>query len=374
MARRGPGHLGQLLVAAPRQQQGLRAALPAAHASNDLGRKRAVLMNFMSSRAVYAVAGAGLIAASTLALAQKPSQEAPYPSKSIRMIVPFAPGGGTDIIGRLVAQELIAAWGQPVIVDNRGGSGGTIGTNLAAKSTPDGYTMVLCSLGLTYATALYRDLPYDARKDLTPISRVASQPFVYVVTPSIGVSSMKELIALARSRPGELRYGSGGAGGASHLGTELLRTMTGIDMVHVPYKGTAPALTAMLAGEIHVQLIGIATVLPHIKAGRMRALAVSGARRSAVAPELPTVAESGVASYEFDVWYGMLFPAGTPHPIVDKVNAEINRALKSLALGQRFAALGLEPAGNTREEFAKLIRSEIAKWHKVVQAAKIRIQ
>jgi tripartite-type tricarboxylate transporter receptor subunit TctC len=233
---------------------------------------------------------------------------------------------------------------------------------------------VLCSLGLSYAPALYSKLPYDVARDLAAISLVATQPFVYVVIPSLGVSSMKELIALARSKPAELRYGSGGSGGSSHLGTELLRTMTGVELVHVPYKGTGPALTAMLAGEIHFQLIGISSVVPHLKSGRMRALAVSGPKRSAAAPDVPTVAESAVPGYAFDVWYGMLFPAGTPREIVGKVNAEINRALKSPALAQRFAAVGVEPAGSTAEAFDKMIRSEIAKWHKVVQAAKIRVE
>ncbi len=297
-----------------------------------------------------------------------------YPTRPVRLIVPFAPGGGTDIIARLVAQELTQTWGQTVVVDNRGGSGGIIGTNLAVKSTPDGYTMVLCSLGVSYAPALYSKLPYNTEKDLLPASLVATQPFVYVVTPSLGVNSMKDLIALARSKPGQIRYGSGGAGGSSHLGTELLRTMTGIELVHVPYKGTGPALTAMLAGEIQVQLIGISSVVPHMKTGRMRALAVSGAKRSAAAPEVPTVAESGVAGYAFDVWYGMLFPAGTPRAIVGKVNADINRVLKSAALGQRFAAVGLEPSGNSAEEFAKMLRAEIAKWRKVVREAKIKVE
>ena len=323
---------------------------------------------------MFGIAIAGLLAVSMSASAQKPATAAVYPSKSIRMIVPFAPGGGTDIIARLVAQDLSQAWGQSVVVDNRGGGGGTVGTNLAAKSIPDGYTMVLCSLGVSYAPALYSKLPYDTEKDLLPISMVATQPFVYVVIPAVGVNSMQELIALAKAKPGEIRYGTGGSGGASHLGTELLRMMTGVDLVHVPYKGTGPALTAMLGGEIHVQLIGISSVVPHMKSGRMRALAVSGARRSAAAPEVPTVAESGIPGYEFDVWYGMLFPAGTPRAIVGKANAEINRVLKSPALAQRFAAVGLEPAGNTPEAFAKTIRSEIVKWRKVVQAAKIRVE
>lgn len=317
-------------------------------------------------------AAAALVATSMSAIAQKPAPD--YPTKPIRMIVPFAPGGGTDIIGRLVAQELGQAWGQTVVVDNRGGGGGTIGTHLAVKSTPDGYTMVLCSLGLSYAPALYSKLPFDPVKDLAPISLVATQPFVYVVIPALGVKSMKDLIALAKAKPGEIRYGSGGAGGSSHLGTELLRTMTGIEIVHIPYKGTGPALTAMLSGEIQMQLIGISSVVPHMKSGRMRALAVSGAKRSAAAPDVPTVAESGVPGYAFDVWYGMLFPAGTPRAIVGKVNGAINRALKSPALTQRFAGVGVEPAGTTAEAFAEMIRSEIAKWRKVVEAANIRIE
>jgi tripartite-type tricarboxylate transporter receptor subunit TctC len=261
-----------------------------------------------------------------------------------------------------------------VVVDNRGGSGGLVGTEIAARAAPDGYTMMLCSLGFSYAPALYRKLPYDTEKDFSPISLVATQPFVYVVLPTLGASSMKDLVALARSKPGEIRYGSGGSGGSSHLGTELLRVMTGIDLVHVPYKGTGPALTAMLSGEIHMQLIGISSVVPHMSSGRMRALAVSGAKRSSAAPELPTVAESGVAGYAFDVWYGMLFPSGTPRAIVGKTNTEINRALKSASLAQRFAAVGLEPAGTAPDEFARIIRAEIIKWRKVVESAKIRVE
>ncbi len=289
------------------------------------------------------------------------------------MIVPFAPGGGTDIIARLIAQELTQSWGQSVVVDNRGGSGGVVGTELAARSAADGYTMVLVSLGFSYAPALYSKLPYDSERDFLPVSLVATQPFVYVVIPSLGAATMKELVALARARPGEIRYGSGGSGGASHLGTELLRVMTGINLTHVPYKGTGPALTAMLGGEIQMQLIGISSVVPYMKSGRMRALAVSGARRSAAAPDVPTVAES-YPGYAFDVWYGMLYPAGTPRAILDKVAADLNGVLKSPALAQRFAAVGLEPGGNTPEEFARMIHGEIAKWRKVVASAGIRVE
>ena len=329
----------------------------------------------MATRAMlHALASAILLAASVSAGAQKPAADASYPSRPVRLIVPFAPGGGTDIIARLVAQDVGQAWGQTIVADNRGGSGGVVGTETAARASPDGYTLILVSLGFSYAPALYRKLPYDSEKDFSPITRVATQPFVYVVVPSLGVASMKDLIALAKAKPGEIRYGSGGSGGSSHLGTELLRVMTATDFTHVPYKGTGPALTAMLGGEIHFQLIGISSVVPHLKSGRMRALAVSGAKRSDAAPELPTVAESGVAGYAFDVWYGLLAPAGTPRAIVAKVNAEVNKALKSPALAQRFAAVGLEPAGTTSEEFAGIIRSEIVKWKKVVESAKIRIE
>jgi tripartite-type tricarboxylate transporter receptor subunit TctC len=316
-------------------------------------------------------------AALTLSLqaqAQKSNPEASYPTKAIRMVVPFAPGGGTDIIARLVAQDLSQSWGQTVVVDNRGGSGGVVGTEIAARAAPDGYTMMLCSLGFSYAPALYRKLPYDTEKDFSPISLVATQPFVYVVLPALEVNSIKELVALAKAKPNAIRYGSGGSGSSSHLGTELLRVMTGIEMAHIPYKGTGPALTAMLGGEIQMQLIGISSVVPHLKSGRMRALAVSGAKRSPAAPELPTVAESGVPGYAFDVWYGMLFPAATPRAIVNKAGSEINRVLKNPALMQRFAAVGVEPAGTTPDEFAKLVRSEIAKWRKVVESAKIKVE
>ena len=317
---------------------------------------------------------AALLAISVTAAAQQTDKRPGYPVKPIRLIVPFAPGGGTDIIARFVAQDLGQTWGRSIVVDNRGGSGGVVGTELAAHSAPDGYTMLLCSLGFSYAPALYRKLPYDTERDFAPISLVAVQPFVYVVLPSLPVTSMKELVALAKAKPGYINYGSGGSGGSSHLGTELLRVMTGVDMVHVPYKGTGPALTAMLAGEIQMQLIGISSVVPHLKSGRMRALAVSGAKRSAAAPDLPTVAESGVPGYQFDVWYGVLFP---PAP---RLRSSPRRAptstacnLKSPALSQRFAAVGLEPAGSTTQAFSALIRNEIAKWRKVVESAHIKV-
>lgn len=296
-----------------------------------------------------------------------------YPSKPIRLIIPFAPGGGTDIIGRLIGQDMTESMGQPVVVDNRGGSGGVVGTNIMAKSDPDGYTISLCSLGFAYAPAIYAKLPYDSEKDIAPIVQVASQPFVYSVHPSLPVTNMKQLVALAKAKPGSIHFGSGGAGGASHLGTELLKHMMGIDMTHVPYKGTGPALTAMMSGEIQMQLIGASSIVPVMKTGRLRVLAVAGGKRSPAMPEVPTVIESGIPGYVFDVWYGMLAPGKTPRAIVNRLNAEMNKALKNPQLIQRFAAAGLDAAGGTPEAFEKLIRSEIPRWRKVAAAANIKV-
>ncbi len=297
-----------------------------------------------------------------------------YPTKPIRLIVPFAPGGGTDIIARLLGQELTESMKQAVVIDNRGGSGGVLGMNLVAKADADGYTIGLASLGFTFAPALYAKLPYDSEKDFSAISLVATQPFVYTVHPAFAVNNIKELIASAKAKPGLILYGSGGAGGSSHLGTELLRHMAGIDIRHVPYKGTGPALTAMIGGEIQLQLIGVSSVVPHMKSGRLRVLAVSGAHRSAAMPNVPTVSESGIPGYVFDVWYAMLAPAKSPNAIVALLNTEINRALKNPQLAQRFAAAGLEPLGSTPEALDKLIRSEIPKWRKVVAAANIKVE
>ena len=318
------------------------------------------------NRIVNAVAAAVLLHAGA-AHAQS------YPTKPIRLIVPFAPGGGTDIIARLIGLDLTESMGQAVVIDNRGGSGGTVGINLVAKADGDGHTIGLCSLGFAYAPALYAKLPYDTEKDFAPISVVATQPFVFTAHPSLAATNMKELIALAKARPGQIHFGSGGAGGAAHLGTELLKHMTGIDLTHVPYKGTGPALTAMIGGEIQMQMIGVSSVVPHLKSGRLRVLAVGGAKRSPALPDAPTVIESGIPGYVFDVWYGMLAPAKTPRVVVAKLNTEINRALKNPTLVQRFAAAGLDAAGGTPEAFEKLIRSEIPKWRKVVAAANIKV-
>ena len=299
-----------------------------------------------------------------------------YPTKPIRLVVPSAPGGGTDIIARMIAHGLYESWGQTVVVDNRGGAGGIPGVATVAKSSaPDGYTMLLGSVGhLSFAPALRRNLGYDPAKDLAPVTLVANQPFVVAVIPALPVSSMKELVALAKAKPGTISYGSGGSGTASHLGTELLELTAGVKLLHVPYKGTGPAMAAMMASEIQLSLVGTSAVIPHVKSGRLKALAVTTSKRSAAMPNLPTVAEAGVPGYHFDVWYGMMFPGGTPRAIVMKTHAEIVRLLKSPALSERYAAGGIEPLSSTPEEFAALIKSELPRWHQVVKAANIVVE
>ena len=303
------------------------------------------------------------------------SGAAGYPNKSIRLVVPAAPGGGTDIIARMIALGLTDAWGQTVVVDNRGGAGGTAGVTIVAKqSAPDGHTMLLGSVGhLSFAPAIRRDLDYDPQKDLTPISLAAVQPFVVAASNSLPARSIQELVALAKSKPRSITYGSGGSGSASHLGVELMMIQADFSMLHVPYKGSNPALTGVMSGEIQIVLAGLATILPHSRSGKVKALAVTGAKRAQIAPEVPTVAESGVPGYAFDVWYGLVFPGATPNAIVKKTQVEVVKLLKSPEVSSRFAGAGVEPQTNTPEAFAELIRREVVTWSKVVKAANIRV-
>jgi tripartite-type tricarboxylate transporter receptor subunit TctC len=301
---------------------------------------------------------------------------AEYPTKPIRLVVPSAPGGGTDIIARLIAQGLGDAWRQTVVVDNRGGAGGVAGVTIVAKqSAPDGYTMLLGSVGhLAFVPAVRTNLGYDPLKDLTPISLAAVQPFLVAAALSLPAGSIKELVAQAKSKPDSIKYGSGGSGSASHLGIELLQLTAGVKMLHVPYKGSNPAITALMGNEIQIALAGLATVLPHARAGRLKALAVTGAKRAQIAPEVPTVAESGVPGYRFDVWYGLVFPGGTPRTIVAKTNAEVVRLLKHPDVSKRFATAGVEPQTNTPDAFRELIAREAATWSKVAKSANIRVE
>lgn len=297
-----------------------------------------------------------------------------YPSKPIRFIVPYAPGGGTDIIARIIGQELSRALGQPVVVDNRAGAGGTIGTDLAAKAPPDGYTMVLNGSSVAFAPSLYKNLPYDTVHDFAAVSLVASQPNILAVHPVLPVKSVRELIALAKAKPGAINYASGGTGAANHLATELLKLLANINITHVPYRGTGPAVTDLLSGQVQMTISVIAAVLPHVKAGKLRALAVTGRTRSLAAPDIPTLAEAGVKNYEFTTWYGIQMPAQTPRPIVNRLNTEIARVLQLPELRDRYAASGLDAVASTPEEFGALIRSEITKWATVIKAAGVTVQ
>jgi tripartite-type tricarboxylate transporter receptor subunit TctC len=296
---------------------------------------------------------------------------ATFPERPVRMLAASAAGGGTDIIARLTAQQLTTVWGQQVIVDNRPGGGGVIATDITAKAVPDGYTLLLQSVGISYAPALYKNLPFDVKRDIVAVIIVGSQPFVLAVNPSVAAKSVAELVQLAKSKPGQLRYGSGGVSGASHLGSELFRVTAGIDVVHVPYKGTGPSVTALLSGEVHMAISGIGTMLPHAKSGKVRALAVTGAKRSPAAPDLPTVAENGLPGYAFDVWYGVFASAKTPRATLNKINTDANTALRDGETIKRFAGAGVDLIGGSYDESNKYLQSEMTKWAKVIRAAGI---
>ena len=290
-----------------------------------------------------------------------------YPTKPIRLIVPYAPGGGADILARAVGQKLSESFGQSVVPDNRAGGGGIVGADIVAKAAPDGYTLLFPSSAHTIVPSLYSKVPYDALKDFAPISQLTSQPYILGVHPSVSAKSAKELIALAKSKPGQLNYASGGSGTAPHLGGELLKNLAGIDLVHVPYKGGGPALLALMSGEVAMLFSSLPSTLPQMKAGKIRALAVSGKVRSSAAPELPTVAESGVPGFDVTNWYGVLAPANTPKAIIATLHAEIVRELNTPDLQARLASDGSDVVGSTPAAFAGDLKAEIVKWAKVVK-------
>jgi len=310
---------------------------------------------------------------STLAVLVSPAMGAEagarYPVKPIRFIVPFPPGGGNDIVGRIVAQKLAEALGQSVVVDNRGGAGGTVGTDITAKSPADGHTMLINNISLAVNATLFPKLPYDTLHDLAPVTMVGRQPNILVVHPSVPAKSMRDLIALAKARPRQINYGSGGVGTASHLATELLKLMTQTDMVHIPYKGLGPALTDLMGGQIQLIISTMASALPQVRADKLRPLAVTTAKRSTFFPEVPTMDEAGVRGYEFNTWYGLLVPAGTPQPIIERLNKEMAKVLDSAALRDQFKAQGLETAYTSPQEFGAYLRTEVEKWAKVVKAS-----
>ena len=297
-----------------------------------------------------------------------------YPSRPLRIVVPSAPGGGTDIVARLIAQGLTDRLRQSVVVDNRGGAGGMPAVGAVARATtPDGYTLMVASNGhLTFGPALYSNLPFDPQKDLAPVMRLAIQPFVVATNATLPVATLKELIALAKAKPGAISYGSGGSGSATHLGTEMLLSMAGINVLHVPYKGSGPATSALMANEIQMLLVGIATVLPQMAAGRLKVLGVTTTTRSSVAPDIPTVAEAGLPGFDFGVWYGMVAPAATPKPALSRLHREVYSLMDQPSLRERFSGAGLEPLRGTPEEFAARMRSELQRWREVVKTANIR--
>jgi len=295
----------------------------------------------------------------------------PYPVKPVRMIVPFAPGGGTDTLGRILAQKLSELWGVSVVVENRPGAGSTVGTDLAARTAPDGYTLGVTSMSHAINATLYRKLPYDSVKDFEFIVLTARVPNVLVVHPSVPAKSVKELVKLAKSRPGELSFSSSGVGGVSHLSAEVFAAAAGIRMLHVPYKGAGPAMIALVSGEAQVMMATVPVLLPQMKAQRVRALGISSLKRSPLLPELPTIAESGYPGFETDSWYGLLAPKGTPREIVQKVNADANRALDAPDLKAAMAQQGAQPGGGSPEQFARFVQSETVQWRKAILDAKV---
>jgi tripartite-type tricarboxylate transporter receptor subunit TctC len=297
--------------------------------------------------------------------------QADYPARPIRMIVPFAPGGGTDLGGRLLTESIAPMLGQSIIIDNRPGAGSALGSDIASKATPDGYTLLLGNISLAFNAALYKKLPFDAVRDLAAISLAADQPSILVTPPSLPAKTFQEFIALARSQPGKLNYASAGLGAGTHLAMELIVLSQKLNMVHVPYKGTGPAITALLGNETNAFLSTFAPALPYIKNGRMRGIAVTSLKRAPTLPDVPTVAESGIPGFEYATWYGVLAPARTPKPIIDKLNKTIVAALNSPELQQRYSAQGMDPKPTTSAEFAAYLKSETEKWAKVVRDAKI---
>ncbi len=314
------------------------------------------MKNHLILIAIAALAGAGSVYAQ------------PYPSKSIRYVVPYAPGGSTDIVARVLALKLSEAMGQQVVVDNRPGAGGSIGADIVAKSPPDGYTMVTAVTGIMAINQfLYRKLPFDPEKDFAPVTQVGSLPLILVVHPSLPAKSVREFIAIAKAKPGQLNYGSSGVGTATHMTTELFKTMAGVDLVHIPYKGSGQVMGDVIGGQLALIFDQVVSSLPHVQGGKLRMLGITSAKRFQSLPDLPTIAESGVPGYESISWAGVAVPAGTPKEIVARLHVEIVKVLAMPDIRERFLRDGIETVGSTPEQFAEHIRRERIKWAKVVK-------
>jgi tripartite-type tricarboxylate transporter receptor subunit TctC len=317
---------------------------------------------------------AALLLSLAAALLPAAAQAQAYPGKPVKLLIPFPPAGGTDIIGRVVAQKLAERWGQSVVVENKPGAGGTIGSDLAAKSAPDGYTLLMATVSTHAIGPLLSKLPYDAQKDFAPITLVADSANLLVVSPKLGVNSVKELIAMARQKPGALTFASSGNGTNPHLTGELFKLLAGVDLLHIPYKGTALSIPDLANGSVSMLFDITVSAVPPIKAGNVKPLAVTSARRLALFPDLPTVAEAGVPGFESSAWFGLFAPAATPREIVARVHADVVAVLKDADLRQRFANAGADPVGNTPEQFAAVIRADTEKWAKVIKAGNVKAQ
>ncbi|MBI2224756.1 MAG: tripartite tricarboxylate transporter substrate binding protein [Betaproteobacteria bacterium] len=309
-----------------------------------------------------------------LLVAAAPAHAQTYPAKSIRIVVPFAPGGGADIIARILGQKMTDSWGQQVVVDNRAGASGNIGAEIVAKAAPDGHTLLMASSALAINPSVYRSVPYDPIKDFAPITQPALLPNILVVHSSVPVKTVRDLIALAKSRPGQLAYASAGAGTGTHLAAEMFKLQAGVDMVHVPYKGGGAVISDLLGGQVALTFATLPSVMPYVKAGRLRALAMTTTKRWPGLPTVPTIAESGFPGFEISTWIGLLAPAGTPKDVVGKLHGEVTRILKLPDVRERFDSLGMEPVGDSPEQFARYIRSELAKYAKVVRQSGARVE
>jgi tripartite-type tricarboxylate transporter receptor subunit TctC len=323
------------------------------------------------SKTIAAYAALGVLAASPTLHAASGNE---YPNRPIRIILPFAPGGGADIVARVIAQKLGERLGQTAVVDNRPGGGATIGTEMGARAAPDGYTLLIASKTSLAVNPVIMKVGYDPVKDFTPITLLGTQPHMLVVNPSLPVRNVQEFIALAKAKPGALNYSSSGTGGPTHLGCELLRMATGISIVHVPYKGQSPGLLGLIGGEVQFSMPSVASVVPHVKGGKLRALSVTSAKRLPVAPELPTMIESGYAGFDVNSWTALFGPAALPRAIADRLYREVVELLKQPEVVAKLAGDGVDPGGNSPEELASYVRQEIVMWAKVVKAAGIKAE
>jgi tripartite-type tricarboxylate transporter receptor subunit TctC len=324
-------------------------------------------------------AGLAALIAATIAAPAAGAQGAPaatnYPTKPIRLVITYPPGGNTDLVGRAVAQKLAEAWGQQVVVDNRGGAGGVLGTLIAKQAPADGYTLLLgTSAGMVLNPLLMNKIPYDPYQDFAPVSLVIVLPQLLAVHPALAARNVREFIALAKAKPGQLNFGSSGVGTPNHLGGEMLKAMAGINIVHVPYKGGAASITDLIAGQVQLVISSAPSVVPHVRSGRLRALAIGSAKRTPALPDVPTVAESGVPGYEYTTWYGIFAPARTPAPILGRLNAEIVRMLADPQMTQRFQSQGGDPASSTPAALTAYMREETARWIRVIKTAGIKIE